>query len=91
MGGKRKEVPADGRELGVDDKDDKDREERGVKNGSNSGQQRPTKRENVCQDLEPPSTWIETPTGMYTTIMTTPKLDPQTTLFFLCDVQTKFS
>ena len=62
----------------------------GVKNGSNRGEQRPTKTENVCQEIEPPSAGFETPTGT-TTIMTTSKLDPQTTLFFLCDVQTKFS
>lgn len=62
MGGKRKEVPADGRELAVDDEDDdEDRQERGVKNGSNRGQQRPTKTENVCE-IEPPSRNFKTPT-----------------------------
>lgn len=48
MGGKRKEVPADGRELAVDDEDDdEDRQERGVKNGSNRGQQRQIGRAHV--------------------------------------------
>jgi hypothetical protein len=80
-------VPADGQELAVDDEDDKEREERGVKNGSNGGS-KDRRREN---EIEPPSRNFETPTGIYTTVMITPKLDPQTTLFFLCDVQTKFS